>query len=244
MSLNSLALAGIVPPVNLLLPAIAGAVIIRRRPGLGQWLIGLALGGMLLLSLPQVSGTLLASLQTGLPPPRPLEMPGAIVILGGDSAKHAGRIDAGPLTLERERTGAALARETGLPVLVTGGPVDGGPTPLALAMARSLQQDFGIFVRWVEPQADDTLQNARFSAALLRHAGVQSVFLVTQGWHMRRAMQAFTAAGLGVTPVPVRIDTVPDWRAGDLVPGMHAWMDSYLALHEWIGLAAAALRGH
>lgn len=235
MSLSAIPLALVVPPTSLLLPCVLGWLLRRHR--LGRALLAFGLGGLLLLSLPVVSKALIWSLERDLPfaggQAAERNPPGAIVILSGDISRNAGTLDVGSLTLERERTGAALQRRTHLPVLVTGGDVNG--VSLAKLMADSLAADFNIPVRWIEPVARDTRENAILSAAMLRKDGVTSVYLVTHAWHMRRALLDFAQTGLGVTIAPVQIDAPADGMVADFVPRASAWLDSYFALHEWIG---------
>ena len=229
----------VVPPVNLALLALAGLLLGRRR------LAGIALLLLLLLALPVVASGLLAALERGLPAP-PAAAPQAIVILGGDVRPVAGVTPAlvvGALTLQRLQAGAALARASGLPILVTGGVVDDpdGP-PVAALMAASLAADFASPARWVEPTAHDTWANARRSAAMLRAAGIGAVYLVTSPWHMRRALIAFAGTGIAVTPAAPPPDRPLRLRASLFVPRVSAWQESYFALHEWIGCAWYALR--
>ena len=234
--LNAIAAVLLVPPVNLALLALTAVVLGRRR------LAGVALALLLLLALPEVSGLLLASLETGLPvAPEP---PQAIVVLGGDvvTVGPDGAQDIGPLTLERLRRGAALAHETNLPVLVTSGVLSHGRAPLADLMADSLKSDFSVPVRWIEPQAHDTWDNAQMSAAILRGAGITSVYVVTHGWHMRRALIAFRQSGLAVTPAPVALNHWPGGDLTDFIPLAGEWRLSYFGLHEWIGCAWYAWR--
>ncbi len=239
--LSAVATALLVPPVNLAVLALL-AVLLRRR-----LLAAAALGLLLLLALPPVAGSLLAGLEAGLPagPPPGAGPPQAIVILGGDVRAVAGAARAvpGALTLARLRAGAALARASHLPILVTGGVVgDPDGPPVAALMAASLAADFATPARFIEPAAHDTWQNARLSAAMLRAAGIGSVYVVTDAWHMRRALIAFAASGLAVTPAPLAPDPLPRLVAGGLVPRVGAWRESYFALHEWIGCAWYALR--
>lgn len=237
--------AFLVPPLNLLPVCLAGALIARRHRRAGVAILALGLGGLLLLATPLVSQSLLVSLERDLPlTPPPDDPPQAIVILSAELVRSAGTAAStvGPLTLERERAGAALARRTGLPVLVSGGPAEDAGDTLAAAMARSLAEDFATPVRWQEPNSADTWENAVDSAALLHAEGIHSVYLVTHAWHMRRALGAFTQAGLQATAAPVRLDPPPHLRAEALVPRVSAWMVSYYALHEWIGGARDALR--
>lgn len=246
MSLSVLPTALLLPPVNLLLPCLAGALVLRRRPWTGRALLAAGLGGLLLLSMPAVSNPLLRSLEAGLPlaPPPGADPPAAIIILSAEAVLDGAVQIPGPLTLERLRAGAALHRRTGLPVLVTGGAIDGpdgkpGPDTLADMMARSLQADFGIPARWTERQSQDTRQNAVLSAPLLGGAGIRSAYLVTHAWHMPRSVLAFEGTGIAVTAAPVRLDPARGREASDFVPRARAWLDSYYALHEWVGLLAA-----
>src|ERR1035437_7545753 len=74
----------------------------------------------------------------------------------------------GPSTLERVRYAAKLFRETGKPILVTGGIPGGiGARSEGEIMRDILQDEFHVPVRWVENQAQESKQNALLSAPLL-----------------------------------------------------------------------------
>ncbi|MEJ0049408.1 MAG: YdcF family protein [Rhodospirillales bacterium] len=210
-------------------------------------LLAVGLGGLTLLSLPVASGSLVALLELGLArPPPPGPPPQAVVILSGDQQRtrvgNSTLYIVGPLTLEREQAGAALARRTGAPVLVSGGALHPWSPPLADLMAASLHQDFATDVRWRETQSIDTWGNAQDSAAILRAAGITRVWVVTHGWHMPRALVAFRRAGLDAVPAPVLIDAPPDFYAASFIPSARAWLESYYAMHELIGWAWYELR--
>ena len=235
-----------VPPANLAMFALV-ALMAAFWPPARRWALRLALvcsGLLVLSSLPIVSTTLLTSLEPR-PQPAPLHPPLAIVILGGDVEKiiEGPGVVIGPLSLERVRAGAILARSTGLPVLTSGGIVNHTAIPIATLMQDSLVTDFGVPVRWAEGTSFDTWENAQRSAELLRADGIQSVFIVTHAWHMRRSLYAFSRAGIEAIPVPVRHDRAPVFAAGEFVPRVTAWTNSYFALHEWFGLAWYAWRG-
>jgi uncharacterized SAM-binding protein YcdF (DUF218 family) len=121
--------------------------------------------------------------------------------------------------------------------------MDDGDPSLADMMSQSLTEDFLLPPRWTEGRSMDTWENAKFSAAILRKAGIHSVYLVTHGWHMKRSLIAFRAAGLLATAAPVPLDSPPGLHWGILAPRVSAWTQSYYALHEWIGLAWYHLRG-
>jgi uncharacterized SAM-binding protein YcdF (DUF218 family) len=248
MSLNDMAAALLVPPVNLLPIGAVGLVLAWRGYRAGWLVAGLSMLGMLVLSLPLTASVLIWSLETGLPGPPPgMPPPGAIVILSAESREFMpGGVlvgdDVGPLTLERLRAGAALQRQTGLPVLVTGGVLIKGRPAVASVMARVLQRDFSVPTRWIEDRSQDTWENAGMSAEILRRAGITSVQVVTHGWHMRRALESFAHTGIAATPAPSSLETLRMDRPAMLAPSAGAWQRSFWALHEWIGLLAYSLR--
>lgn len=239
MSLISL----LVPPASLV--PVAGAGLMGWRHRAGRALAAISLAALLLLSLPIVADWLLASLDPVMPVAEAMPAPQAIVVLGGDLVRdpHAAlRAQPGGLTLERLREAAALQRRTGLPVLVSGGIVLRGAAPVADVMARSLRDDFGVPVRWIESRSANTWENARNSARLLRGFGIGSVLVVTNAWHERRAMIAFAQTGLAAQPAPVRRNQYAEVTFANFVPQTEAWIKSYDALHEWIGCGWYLLR--
>jgi len=226
----------VVPPVNLAVLALLAQLAGWRR------VAAIALALLLLLAVPIVADTLLDALERGEGPGDPAGAQ-AIVVLGAEEIQLPdGRALPGQLTLQRVRAAAALARRTGLPLLVSGGVTRPGTQPVAVAMADSLRADFNVPPRWVEDRSADTFENASDSAAMLAGAGVTTVLLVTDQWHMRRAMLAFRAAGLHAVPAPVPRPAAGPPEVGDFIPRASAWMTSYYALHEWIGIAWYTLR--
>jgi uncharacterized SAM-binding protein YcdF (DUF218 family) len=235
----------LLPPVGLLLLGLLAGLVAWRRSRAGL-LAALAAAGVILLATPLVAGLLLSGLQAA-PVARDTAPPdgqpwGAIIILGGDFERGRDGPDIGPLTLERLRAGAALHRAHGLPILVTGGALRRGQPSLATLMARSLRADFGVPARWVEAEAADTRQNAEFAVALLRADGISGALLVSQAWHLPRAMGAFARQGFAVQPAPVRPMAAPLFEARALVPRADHLADSWFAIHEWVGRAFYALR--
>lgn len=235
----------ILPPISLLLLALFGLWLARRRPRLGSALAVLGLCVLLLLATPWVANELLRSLQVA-PPPTPAELgeAQAIVILGGGAYRDApeyGSDVVNDFGLERLRYGARLARQTGLPVAITGGAPSGG-TPEAAVMRDAMETDFRVAVRWLETESLDTRENATLLSPQLKSAGVTRIALVTHAWHMRRARNLFEQQGLTVVPAatgyaPALHDEIVEW-----LPGAKALRKSQIALHEWLGLLVDALR--
>lgn len=242
MSLQAIATALLLPPTLLLLAAMLGGLLAWRGRRWGGALAALAAALVLVLATPMAAGLLRWSLESQVVATTAGPAPGAIVVLSAEVARGADGPEVGPLTLERLRAGAALHRATGLPVLVTGGPAAPGEPSMAALMATVLQQDFAVPVRWQEPRAKDTRQNADLSAAMLQNEGITAVHLVTHGWHLPRAQAAFARAGLATRPAPVRLSPRPDGRASDWVPSPRELGLAWFYLREWAGHFVYALR--
>lgn len=236
----------ILPPLMPLLWGAAGLLVIPRRRRLG---LVMAWGGLLLalaLSLPPAVNLLTAPLED-IPvlPAGDLSKAQAIVILGAglrrDMPEYGGATP-NRLTLERLRYGARLARSSDLPVLVSGGALDGYLTE-ASVMAEALREDFGITPRWQEESSLDTAGNAYFTAALLKPQRIQRIVLVTHAAHMRRALAEFRMQGFEVFPAPTGF--LSDRRAGeeflDFLPGATAAYSGWYAMHEWVGILVQKL---
>ncbi len=228
----------LLPPTSLAVIALLLLLLGGRRARVGATVL---IAAVVVLAVPEVSTLLLNSLAPAAAPEGP--PPGAIVILSADAIHVPGPedLEPGSLTLDRLRAGAALQRQTGLPVLVSGGQTN-SLMSLAGMMGRSLRDDFGVPVKWEEGHSRDTWENAADSAALLKPAGITRIYLVTHFWHMRRALLAFRAAGLDPVPAPVRAPYHPPLSVEQIVFRPASWYTSYLALHEWVGLAYYTLR--
>jgi uncharacterized SAM-binding protein YcdF (DUF218 family) len=239
----------VLPPAGILLLAVAGLLLMKRRPRLARVCLVAAVSLLWLLSTPVVSDALEALAEYY--PPLDLRSAAgaqAIVILGGGGERMFAPEYAGPaaepLMLERLSYGAYAARKTNLPVLVTGHGIE------AVAMRATLVQIFQIEPRWVDDQAYDTFENARNSVRLLAAAGVKRIILVTHATHMRRAVHEFTDAGVEVIPAPVGIQTVRNYGISRYMPVPEAMQRAHSAIYELLGepvralLAATHLRRH
>lgn len=232
----------IFPPGGLLLLWLIGLLLLRRHARLGRWVLGGGLLSAYLLSTPFISGVLVQSLQS-YPALTPAQLQGtsaqAIVVLSAGRYKDApeyGGDTVGNHTLARIRYAAFLQRETGLPVLVSGGHVfDKTGDSLAEVMARSLRQDFHVDTVWLEDKSRTTAENARFSQALLQARGIDRVLLVTHAVHMPRAVAIFEQTGLEVVPAPTRFHQAEGHWLLALLPRADALVDAYMALHEALG---------
>jgi uncharacterized SAM-binding protein YcdF (DUF218 family) len=225
-----------------ILTALAGILLaLGSRKKLG---LGLALASLLLLyvfAMPFVSLRLLHGLEAQVP--ETSRSPGeaqAIVVLSG-TVQHGdgGKVpdELGLLSLERVERAAEIAKNNNLPILVSGGEIGDSTVSMAALMAGTLQRDYGITARWQEDKSHTTFENAEYSARLLAQDKIHTVILVTQPWHMPRALWACEHAGLDVIPMPtMRTYLQHPFDPGLLLPDTQALTDSFYALHEMLGL--------
>lgn len=228
------------PPAGPILLAIAGLVLTRYRLLVGKFLVVISTTVLLILSTPWVAGVLLESLQKNPPiTESQLATCQAIVVLGGGIYRDAPEYNSdtvGYVSLERLRYALHLSKFSGLPILATGGSPEGG-LPEAMAMRQSAEDDFRGQIQWIEDQSVDTSSSAQLSALLLNSHNVRRIALVSNAWHLPRAVAKFEAAGLSVVPAPMGFSR----SANDVYaffPSAGALSATSRALHEWLGVLA------
>jgi uncharacterized SAM-binding protein YcdF (DUF218 family) len=240
---HAIAYSSLIPPNLFILAALIGTLLAWRSSRFGLWLATAAIGCLYLLSTPIVAYWLIRAtdaLAGAMPRVAAEAPPGAIIVLSGDIV-HSGVPGepewAGEVTVERLAKAAQLQKRLGLPILVSGGITSYSLDTSAAAMSRTLEEDFRVPVRWREDRSRNTYQNAAFSAAILRRAGIPAALVVTQPWHMARTLWSFDTVGYPVIPAPTpTIQTLPR-SAAMLLPQVPSLLDSHRALHEMIGLA-------
>jgi uncharacterized SAM-binding protein YcdF (DUF218 family) len=212
-------------------------------------------GAILILSLPFTADLLIGRLES-FPALKDADLqalargePTAVVVLAAGRRAYApefstssGQESVDALTLERVRYAAHIAKQTKLPILVSGG-VTNEPHSLADLMATVLKDDFDTETRWREAKSLNTAENAIFSARILKRAGIKRIFLVTHAWHMPRARTAFMANGLRVVPAPTAFEGIRKAPfPANVIPGAGPLRLSAYAIHEDIGAVWYALR--
>ena len=219
--------AFLLPPLNLLTLATIGIVLSGFRRRVGFLLTAVSVFGLITLSMPVIANALLSWIEIrGLPDSARFMQSQAIVILGGGSypdAPEYGGDTVGSATLERLRYGARLPRQSGLPILVSGGNPLAYSTTEAQQMRTVLAEDFKIDVRWMEPDSRNTWESALRTRELLAAENVHHITLVTHASHMRRATLVFERAGFPVIGAPTGFTPGNKPReAGDFLPSAEA----------------------
>ena len=105
-------------------------------------------------------------------------------------------------------------------------------------MKAVLENTYQVPVQWQESQSRTTWENALYSDELLTHQGIHSAWVVTQAWHMPRAMLAFANRRVTYYPASVTYGSSTYWQHRWMrwLPQANALSRSQTALHEWLGL--------
>lgn len=133
---------------------------------------------------------------------------------------------------------AKLANITKLPILVSGGGknIENKEDSEAASMAKSLEADFHIAgAIWVEGESRNTMENAKFTKQVLEKNNINDIFLVTNSWHMPRAVQEFTKQGINVVAAPVLSNTKSKTMLEQFVPSADELLKSEAFFHEYFG---------
>jgi len=247
----------LLPPVPLLLLTLVGARMMLWRRGWGWLVVLTATAGLWLGACSAVGEWLQSSLLS--PPPaltadriaalrqtmaaRPVV---AVVVLGGgreSSAPEYGIASLSPLALERLRFGIWLGRQTGAPLMFSGGlghAAQPGASEADVA-AEIATREFGRSLRWVESRSRDSRENAQYAAAMLQEYKLEYVVLVTHGWHMPRALRAFqeASARIGATwqvvPAPMGLAQRVERPTLRWIPSSEGFLLVRAVLREKIG---------
>lgn len=229
------------PAINILL--LLAALFLWRRRRTAITLVVVSTVTLVVFSLPITSHRLALMLEE-YPAIPPLQLKtyeaDAIVVLGAGVISYANEYQDSSLmssSLTRLRYAAFVQKQTGLPLLVSGGFTGKtGSKSEAGVMQSVLASDYGIDDVSIESNSLTTRSNAVRSASILKQCGMQSIFLITSGLHMRRAVDRFTRSGIDVVPAPTYLnsDSDVDWQY--FIPSGDGLSTTRQVLHEYLGV--------
>ena len=232
--------AALLPPLNLLLVAVMGLLLLMFNRRTGVAMLVVSLSALFLLSMPVVATALAGLLEhRAVYRAGNLGEPQAIVILGAGSYAAAPEYrgdTVSALTLERVRWGARLHRSSGLPILVSGGSPFATRSSEAAQMKATLEQDFHTDVKWVEDKSLNTIDSARNARRQLAAAKIDRIALVTHALHMPRAKLVFERAGFHVIEAPTGFSTTRPPGILNFLPSAQGLELSRAFLYEVLGL--------
>ena len=234
----------VLPPGGNLLLGVAALALWRRAKTLALLLLIASFATLYIFSIPKTGDALFAVVEhfpARLPGAPLAEDIGAIVVLAagrnGNAPEYGGETVASP-SLVRLRYAARLQRETGLPLLVSGGRVyEVEPASEAALIKGVLEDELNVPVRWLEERSRNTAENAIYTAELLREQNIAAVILVTHAAHMPRSVEAFEKQGVQVYAAPTGRRSGNRASAGvlDWLPSAAALDRSRAALHALLG---------
>lgn len=224
-------------PPGCYIVALAGVgFYLRKRAGA---LVCAGLAGVMWVGTSGVlGGLLLGPLERGYS--TPAKAAGDVVVVlcggfrgGGRPFSASERLASG--TLERADAAFKLYKETGLPLLISGG-APFSESPEAEAVAAYLKE-LGVPENRIikEERSRDTQENARFSLKICGEKGYKKIILLTSAYHMPRAVLLFRKAGTAeIIPFPVARRTGGARFYADYLPG--GGLEARQALNEYLGI--------
>ena len=169
----------------------------------------------------------------------------AIVVLGGhvESVNESGKqFEPGNDTLRRCIRAAEIYRQArGRTVVVSAGKLNReSPEPDVAEVMRDylIRQGVESADLIVEAESQSTYENAVACRQLLEARGIHKIVLVTEAFHLHRAVGCFRKQGLEVVPCGCRYRAQNyEGRFRDFVPKPWALSYCHKVAHEWVGVA-------
>ncbi len=245
--------AVVMPPASLLILVIAGSVLVKSNAKLARRIILSSVAVLWLLSTnvfsvwlhnqvvpayPTVTAELLKEKSVQ-----------AVVVLGAGvvTGLPGGDQQLSRTSLERLRLGAQLSRQTGLPLVFSGGAGWGAKNASvseAEVAEAVLLNAFGMRLHFKESSSRDTQENAANSWELLSKQGITKIALVTHTTHMPRASLEFKGMGFEVVEAAVGQPTLGSETILGWLPGASNLELSQSVLRELLAKLVQKINSH
>jgi uncharacterized SAM-binding protein YcdF (DUF218 family) len=240
------------PPASLLFIIVIGALFIDSKPKLAKRAILLAVTALWLISTSFFSVLLHNQVIADFPLVTANDLNErsvqAIVVLGGGIVTDlpSGDRQMSKTSLERLRLGAQLARQTGLPLVFSGGAGWGsGNARVAEADVadKVLHEAFGTTLKFKESYSRDTQENAANTWDLLYRQEIHRIALVTHSYHMPRASAEFRSVGFDVIEAAMGQPTDSTSAILSLMPNVTSSEVSHNVFRELLAQLIQKFRG-
>ena len=241
------------PGINLLL-AVSGFLFLRHSQRVGRGLITIAFVSLWLLSTPIIAQILIDRLQYQYPLLQIDKSPkqntsGAIIVLGGGdgiASEYENSHILSEATQSRLHYAAYLYNKTHLRIIVSGGNLNKSFPTGADLMLRELRNYFKIPVAWKEDASITTKDEGNLMVPILQRNGIDIAYLVTNAWHIPRAMYTFNSSfsntKIKIVAAPMGyIILQPNQGFLNYLPSLEGLNTSNIAIHEYIGMLSYQL---
>lgn len=240
----------ILPPnLNLLLMVI-GLLIHRYLEVVGKILIIIAIISLWLFSTPIIAQFLINQLQYQYPPLHIDQVvkknSAAIVVLGGGHSiypKSKTGYILSSATEFRLRYAAHLYHHTHFPIITSGGKLNTLSPSEAELMRIEMENYFKTPVAWKENKSRNTKDEGNYILPILEKHNIKMIYLVTNAWHMPRAMYTFNYSfkhtDIKIIAAPMGYSLLQTENGVlNYLPSLKGLNISVIALHEYLGMVA------
>ena len=169
-----------------------------------------------------------------------------IVVLGGGVYyKDQNNAQLSVHSLQRLVKGYQIHKETGAPLIYSGGIAIGQENLSEADIAENFLLSLGMDVEKysAEERAQSTYENGLYVKRWMDNNDFEKVYLVTSAYHIFRSSVVFEAQGIEFLPVHSGFIYDHKFSWLDYLPNRGALNVNMSALHEWIGVVWYYLRG-
>ncbi|MBF0397563.1 MAG: YdcF family protein [Desulfobacterales bacterium] len=187
-----------------------------------------------------VSNILIAYLEDQFKPP--LEPKGDVIIMLGGGATNTpnltGNGNLSSSSANRLLTCLQLFNRLKIPIIITGGKLFDDSADEAI-IAQKILISLGVPNNKIitENISRSTLENVKFTKAIIKNNNFRSPILVTSAFHMSRSVKLFEVNGISITPYPC--DYMVDnrkFKIFNLIPSSEEIFKFATSLKEYIGI--------
>jgi uncharacterized SAM-binding protein YcdF (DUF218 family) len=187
---------------------------------------------------------------------KPHKVDAMVILSGGNFGKNA-NLPLGYSSLKRLLYGVMIAKKESIAIIYSGkGLRKYNESISAKDTVNELNRYFDLnltestnfekdkFSIMYETKSIDTYENAIYTKKFFSKIGIDSptIYLVTSAFHMRRSVMLYEYFGFNVIPVATDFVTSTVTNRADLFPSMLGLMESYFAIHEYVGILALTLK--
>ena len=177
----------------------------------------------------------------------PAQASGDVIIILGSGAINdiplpnswSGQVS--DVAAQRLIAGYVLHRQTGLPVLLSGGEVfdgEGNEAKISRDILKSMGMNAELII--LEEKSLTTTENLSYAKTIMQSRGYNKPILVTSAFHMSRSVINAEKIGMAVLPYPVGYYTSGTSKRNVLswIPSYSALRGTSIALKEYLGITA------